>query len=152
MAKFLNRERLKRKFAAMPRAVRKQVETDLITSAKELNSFQRRLVPVDKGTLATSIRYEVEQGAEFGVVVKAGGTPATRREVRQGSGEFTDEAPLVEFGTGPHRLKGKFAGALHPGTKPQPFFFGPYRASKKRIKSRSARGIGKAVRQIAGKK
>ena len=28
---------------------------------------------------------------------------------------------FVEFGTGPHRNGGKFAGSRHPGTAPEPF-------------------------------
>lgn len=132
--------------------MRQQMEEDIVASAEELNSFQRRLVPVGStGALAGSIRYEVQRGTEFSVTLKAGGTAATQREVREGSGIMTDEAVLAEFGTKPHRLGGKFKGALHPGTKPVPFFFGPYRASKKRIKSKSSRGINKAAKKIAGK-
>lgn len=150
MAKVEGRERLKRKFAAMPKAVRKAVTDSLIQSAKELNAFQRRLVPKDTGALAASIRYEPEsEGETFRVAIKAGGTPQTKREVRKGSGIFTDEAILKEFGTKPHEAAGKFRGALIPAEPAQPFFYPPYRAMKKQIRARVSRAIGKAVKQVA---
>lgn len=146
MVKIEGREALNRKFAAMPEAVRAEVLKSVPSSAEELASLQRRLAPHDKGNLQASIRVEHD---EFRAKVIAGGTASTRREVRKGSGQFTDEAILMEFGTRPHRIGGKFAGARHPGTPARPFFFPAYRALKKRIKSRISRSITTGIKKIA---
>lgn len=75
-------------------------------------------------------------------------------------------ARQVEFGTKPHTIAPKSTqGALfingrwlapgeavqHPGTAPQPFFYGPFRARKKGAKRAVARAISKAVKETAGK-
>lgn len=149
MAKIEGRERLKRKFQAMPAVVKQEIEKAIRTSAAELVGMQKRLVPQDKGTLAESIRFTIEEGTEFRALVQAGGTEATRREVRKGSGEFTDEAILVEFGTKAHKAGGEFKGAKIPAQPARPFFFPAYRALRKRIKSRIARSITTGIKKVA---
>lgn len=141
------RQALKRKFERMPQAVRQAVEAALPAAAAELVSLQKRLAPFDTGALRASIRQEPSKTAEgYGVNVVAGGTTGTRREVREGSGVFTDTARLIEFGTKKHRNKGKFAGSLHPGTTARPFFFPAYRAIKKRLKSKLSAAIRKGIK------
>lgn len=146
MVKIEGKDQLLRKFRAMPRAVQDEVRRQVSASAGDVRDMQRRLAPKDKGVLAASIRVEVD---EFRAKVIAGGTPQTRREVRKGSGEFTDEAILAEFGTKPHRNKGKFAGTMHPGTPPRPFFWPAYRSMKKRIKGQLSRAITKGIKKAA---
>lgn len=84
-------------------------------------------------------------------------------------------ARFVEFGTAAHSLQKKEvvlswvdvvrngiryrqrvrhktafgAPETHPGSAPHPFFYGPFRANKKRIKSVVSRAIGKAVKAAA---
>lgn len=60
-------------------------------------------------------------------------------------------AHLVEFGTAPHPQGGKFKGTEHPGTSPQPFFFPPYRALRRRVKARITRAMKKAIKTSAVK-
>lgn len=146
MAKIEGMDKLKQKFQRMPQAVRDEILKAIPASAGELVAMQKRLAPRDKGALENSIRYEADQ---FRAVVMAGGTAATRREVRKGSGQFTDEAVLVEFGTKPHIVGGKFAGAKHPGTPARPFFFPAWRAMKKRIKGRLSRSITTGIKKVA---
>jgi hypothetical protein len=147
MAKIIGAEALKRKFREMPGAVQAEVKKAVPDAADELVGMMQRLAPRNKGVLVASIRRE--QLEEFRAAVIAGGTPATRREIRKGSGQFTDEAILAEFGTKPHRVGGKFKGARHPGTAPQPFFYSSWRAMKKRIKSKIARSITTGIKKVA---
>lgn len=86
-------------------------------------------------------------------------------------------ARFVEFGTAPHPLRkggvvtvwltvrrlGRVfrqryrrqtkpvGGPMHPGARARPFFFGPFRALKRRIRSRVSRAIGRAVKEVAGR-
>lgn len=147
MAKIIGLEALKRKFRALPGAVQAEVKKAVPDAADELVGMMQRLAPRNKGALVASIRRE--QREEFRAVVIAGGTQATKREARKGSGQFTDEAILAEFGTKPHRIGGKFKGARHPGTAAQPFFYPAWRASKKRIKSKLSRSITTGIKKVA---
>lgn len=150
MAKMEGRDALKRKFDRMPQAVRQAVAAALPAAAAELVAMQKRLAPSDTGALRASIRQEPSREAEgFGVKVIAGGTAETRREVRKGSGIFTDVAKIAEFGTKKHRNQGKFAGSLHPGTKARPFFYPAYRAIKTRLRSKVSRAMRNAIKQGA---
>lgn len=110
--------RLKARWARIPAAMRAQVRPAIDTGADELVAFQQRLAPVDDGTLRASIRKE-EGPHMLAVDVKAGSRKAFY-------------ARFVEFG-------------VH-GRPAHPFFYPPYRALKRRIRSRIGRAIGKAVR------
>lgn len=147
MAQVIGKEALRRKFRALPAAVKAEVRKVVPESAAELVGMMRRLAPSRTGMLVGSIR--AEQTDEFAASVVAGGTAATRREVRKDSGMFTDEAILAEFGVKPHKLGGLFEGAMHPGTPPRPFFYPSWRAMKKPIKSRIARSITKGIKKVA---
>jgi hypothetical protein len=149
MATIEGRERLRLKFQALPGAIRAEVQKAVRTSAEELVGLQKRLAPQDKGALRDSIRYEITEGEEYRATVMAGGTEATKREVRKGSGVFTDEAILKEYGTKPHPAGGKFAGAKIPAEPARPFFFPAYRALRKRIKGRISRAITTGVKKAS---
>jgi hypothetical protein len=141
---------LNRKFRAMPVEVRRAIEKSVPAAGAELAGMVKRLAPTDKGNLRDSVRVEPEPGAEgFGVLVIAGGTPATKREVRQSSGVVLDEALMVEDGTKPHRNKGRFAGSWNPGVKARPFFFPAYRALKKLLRGRMSRAMSEAIKKVA---
>jgi hypothetical protein len=148
MAKIEGLEALKRKFRAMPAAVRGEIAKSVPTSAAELVGMQKRLVPKGKThALENSIRYEMV--TDFKALVIAGGTSETKREVRKGSGEFTDETILVEFGTKAHKARGKFKGARIPAQPARPFFFPAYRALKRRLKGRISRSISTGIKKVA---
>jgi hypothetical protein len=149
MAKIEGREKLRAKFKALPQAARDAIGKAVRQSAEDLVGLQQRLVPIEKGTLRDSIRFEIFEGEEFRATVIAGGTAATRRELRKGSGRFTDEAVLAEFGTHAHRAGGKFRGALIPAEPPRAFFYPAWRAMKKPIKSRISRAITSAAKKVA---
>jgi HK97 gp10 family phage protein len=147
--KMQGRESLIKKLHALPYSVQAAMRTAVPVAADDLAAMQQRLVAVNKGALRQSIR--TEKADDLRTLVIAGGTAATRREIRKGSGVFTDEAILVEFGVKPHRLGGKFKGAMHKGTPARPFFFPAYRAMKKRIKSKISRDVNKAIKQVVAK-
>lgn len=149
MVSVKGRERLRAKFRRMPEKVRAAVVGTLPLAADDLVAMQKRLAPHDKGNLRESIRKEAfeNQDDAYRIKVVAGGTAATRRVVREGSGKVIDEAVLIEFGTKKHKAGGKFAGARIPDQPPRPFFFPAYRALKRRIKSKIARAISKAVKE-----
>lgn len=109
---------LKRRWGKIPARMKVAVKDAIDKSAEELVSMQRRLVPVDDGDLRDSIR--VEPGRhELSVDVKAGDKKAFY-------------AAMVEFGT--------------LNASPQPFFFPPYRALRRRIRGRITRALRKAVK------
>jgi HK97 gp10 family phage protein len=135
MAKVEGRGELKRKFAAMPRAVREEVKAALVKSADELVGMQKRLVPVKTGALRDSIHYEIEDDG-LRATVTAGDKEAFY-------------ARFVEFGTPPHENQGEFKGSENPGAPARPFFFVSYRALRKPIKSRLSRAITAGIKKVA---
>jgi HK97 gp10 family phage protein len=146
--KMQGRESLLRKLHALPYSVQAAMRTSVPMVADSLAAMQQRLAPLGgTGALKASIRTEKIDDLKTAVI--AGGTAETRREIRQGSGVFTDEAILVEFGVKRHKLGGKFKGAIHKGTPARPFFYPAYRAMKKSIKSKISRDVGKAIKQVA---
>ncbi len=73
-------------------------------------------------------------------------------------------ARFVEFGTKPHKIEptntqgalyigGRWLksgeGVEHPGARPKPFFYGPYRARKKPAKRAVARATSRAIKLAA---
>ena len=125
-------------------ATRKTVSRNALKKAGEpIKAAMESLAPVDDGvlkgsiTISTKIKGEVgkaaysqamRQGFDKASAVKAmrdarraakGTAPPVIMYV--GPGERAFHAHLVEFGTAPHIVGGKFAGARHPGTAPQPF-------------------------------
>lgn len=121
MVKIEGLAHLKKRLASLPQKIRTEVKASLETSADELVAFQRRLVPVDRGDLRDSI-LKRDGRHELSVEVVAGNNKAFY-------------AAMVEFGT--------------VNAPAQPYFFPPYRALKKRIKSRTSRAVKKAVKANA---
>lgn len=118
MAKVEGLEHLKKRLARLPQGIRARVRAALDKSADELVGIQQRLVPVDQGDLRDSLQKR-EGRHDLSVDVVAGNKKAFY-------------APFVEFGT-----------AKAPA---EPFFFPPYRAMRKRIKSRTSRAVRAAVK------
>lgn len=83
-------------------------------------------VPVDKGTLRDSIAVSSKlDKRQAGQHRKMFRDDKASVEMFVGPsynlGKGGRHAHLVEFGTKPHANGGKFAGTMHPGTRPQPF-------------------------------
>ncbi len=132
--KIEGRDRLRRKIAALPGAIRAELMKALVTSGAEINGLQRRFVPREDGVLAGTIDM-IEKPADLQVVLVAGG-PATTRPVRDGADAEYDYAFGQEFGT--------------QEMPANPFFFPGYRLGKKRAKSRISRAINQAAKKVAG--
>lgn len=119
MAKVEGLARLKRRFAKLPQRMKTEVRLSLEKSADELVEFQKRLAPDDPRTAAPDLKSSIR---------KRDGRHELSVEV------FTDDfkAAWLEFGT--------------VNMSARPYFFPAYRASKKRIKSRTSRAVKKAVK------
>lgn len=167
--KFEGRESLLRKLKAMPQAVRDPIRQALDQGSDEILKMQRRLVKMVSGDLHDSLQKtwgggRVRYSQQWGRQEDAGDPDLT---VRLSAGNSKVRyAHLVEFGTAPHstvkgaskyRKKGMVHAATsdpkrqHPGSKPQPFFFPPYRARRRRVRSRVARATSRSVRAMVGK-
>lgn len=151
--KLEGRKRLLAKMAALPAEVRSAIKQALAEGADEITDMQKRLAPVKTGDLRNSIvqtwgghrvRY-----SSLNATAGAGDPDLTVR-ISAGNSKVR-YAHLIEFGTAPHINGGKFVGSQHPGTKAQPFFYPPYRALRKRVKSRITRATTKAAKKVAGK-
>lgn len=128
------RERLSRKLAALPAAVKAEIRDAIATSAAEIVALAKSLVPVNRGELKDSI------GWNFGKVPK-GSTVLAEAHAGDLSAwiwagdEVAFYARWVEFGT----VK----------MKAHPYFFVSYRAGRKRAKSRISRATTKAAKKVA---
>lgn len=174
-----SRERTLRILSAVPKVVRERLRPVIEAQAAEVVAMQKRLVPAESGALRKSIRwrmgsFEVASSANLtagggrrggakggGLAVK--GDPDLTATIVAGD-RVAFYARFVEFGTKAHRIRPRTRGGSlaiggrvlapgevvsHPGARPKPFFFGPFRASRKRIKRRVATATGKAVREAA---
>jgi HK97 gp10 family phage protein len=143
--------RLQRKMTRdIPQAARHAAALSVTQGAQEIANLQQNLVPYDDGALHDSI-----------VVTPPGGTtppysqPGGFQRAREGQAIITAGntdvryAHLVEYGSAPHEVGGLFAGAQHPGTAAQPFFWPAYRALRTRVKSRITRAVTKAIKDGA---
>lgn len=151
-----NRDRLLKKLAELPEAMRKAVGPAMDQGADEIVALQKRLAPKKSGALARSIKkvkgsYRPDNANVRGVGVGSEGIegdPDLSVHVVAGDAEAF-YAAFVEFGTAPHVNGGKFAGTEHPGAKAQPFFYPAYRALRKRTKARITRAGRKAAKEMA---
>jgi HK97 gp10 family phage protein len=153
MAKIEGLERLKKRFDRLPANVFDEVGKAIETGANEIADMQKRLAPVRTGALRDSIAVSLDgkppRYAAFrpkkgrnAVAPEAGVTAvitAGNPEVRY--------AHLVEFGTAPHVVGGKFKGAEHPGARAEPFFYPAYRVLKRRVRGRISRAFSKGVKK-----
>lgn len=140
-------DQLKAKLAKLPLAAKLAATEALMQGANELADMQRRLVPVDDGDLRASI-VVTPPGATTPPYSQPGGsrTAGPLEAIVTAGNTDVRYAHLVEFGAAPHVAGGKFKGAQHPGMRAEPFFWPSYRALRRRIKSRTARAISKAIK------
>lgn len=132
-------ERLKRKLAKIPEAVKRRAQADLMLAGREINMLQRSLAPRDDGTLQGTIRTEPLNDGTIGVVIKAGG-PATTKPVRnseKGNAPVYDYALAQEYGT--------------QDMAPNPFFWPGHKARKGTAKARARKSVKEAIREAIGK-
>jgi len=144
------RGKLLAKLAALPSKSKALIGEALRSGADEIVAAQKRLAPVRTGELRDSIvatsgneRIAYSQG------VGGAGDPDLSVRISAGNKDVR-YAHLVEFGAAPHKAGGMFEGADHPGARARLFFFPPYRALRKRVKSRVGRATKKAAREVAG--
>lgn len=153
------RDKTLAKLKAMPLAARAAIRTALKTGSDQIVGMQKRLVPIDSGDLRDSIRAEwgdVALASSANLASAGGGTTLIKGDpdltVTIVAGNDTAYyARFVEFGTAPHEQGGWAEGTQHPGTRPRPFFYGPWRASRKRLKGNVSRAINKAAKQVAAR-
>lgn len=144
-------DRLRRKLTkTIPEAARARIKEALEASANEAVAQMKRLAPVDDGDLQASISWtwgDAPKGA-LALATSTKSVDGMRVTIFAGNAEAY-YARFVEFGTSPHRNKGKFAGSQHPGTRAQPFFFPGWRIARKKVKGRVTRAIRAAAREAA---
>ncbi len=127
-------ERLKRRLAAVPVAVKQAVTPALIKGGEEIAAAQKALAPEDTGALRDSITVTPPGQATPAYSQPGGSTVAGENEVLVTAGNSEVRYPhLVEFGT-----------AKAPA---QPFFWAGFRLTRKRAQNRVKRSIKKAVRE-----
>ncbi len=143
--KIQNIDRLKRKLAAMPRVAKEEIRQALEQSAEEIVGVMRSMVPVDKGTLRSSIGWTwgappdgasafAQAGGEAGLVITIyAGSNATYVSGARGV-EFQN-AFLQEFGSAKMSAN--------------PFFRPAWRLNKKRARGRITRATTKAAKKAA---
>lgn len=165
MAKVTGLRSLEAKLKRIPKAARSAIKQALAEGADDMVSTMKSLAPVSSsgshGWQPGMLRESVVATFGDGSVPKyaAFRTRRGRRAIKSNDPDLsvtisagnTDVryAHLVEFGTKPHPNKGKFAGTMHPGTPPQPFFFPGYRAHKKSVKARITRAINRSAKKVA---
>lgn len=150
-ARFLGREKLKRRFAALPEKVREQIGVEFAKGAQDLVAMQRRLAPKKTGKLRESITWR--WGFEGRVKYSQGGGSRAPGAMKTGllnivvsaGNAQVRYAHLVEFGASAHVAGGIFEGVRHPGAPAQPFFFVSYRAKRRALKARAKRALRKGI-------
>lgn len=150
VARWIGKEKLKRRLRALPAAVKAQVRVALEKSATDLVAAQRRNAPALTGNLKRAIKWKWgsargNRGAlePFTTTIHIAELPGVSKQPRT-------YAHLVEFGAAAHRAGGQFEGAEIPATPPQPYFYPTYRFKRKSIRSRIKRGVKKAIATTKG--
>ncbi len=135
--RWAGRERLRKRFRKLPQLAKEEARKGFVSGADEVVAMMKRLAPRGKtGNLAASIQWV------YAKVRGNGGLIAIRIRAWSRKVKY---AHLVEFGTAPHKQGGRFKGTMHPGTRPQPFFYPSWRALKKRFLNLQRRGFRKAI-------
>ena len=135
--RWVGRERLKKRFKKLPPLAKEEARKGMQAGANEIVAMMKRLAPRgDSGNLVESIHWMWTK------VRGAGGLIGLKIRAFSAKVRY---AHLVEFRTAPHKQGGRFKGTMHPGTKPQPFFYPSYRALKKRYLNLQRRDFRKAI-------
>lgn len=158
---------LQAKLKRIPRDARSAIRQALAEGSDNMVSTMQSLAPVSSsgthgwqpGHLRASIRAtfgdgQVPKYAAFrnrrGRRAVVSNDPDLSVTITAGD-EDVRYAHLVEFGTKPHKNKGKFRGTDNPGTAARPFFYPGYRAHRRQVKARITRAITRAAKASAGR-
>lgn len=160
-AKFVGREVLTEKLRKLVPNAEKEYAQAIETSAKELANSIRSRAPRDSGEYVASINADKLSN-------RTGKSQVGIQQTKDQNawGIYANYIwRFIEYGTKSHIIKAKNAKRLfwrtdagnsataaqvsHPGQAAQPHIFPTYRAMRKRIRSRVARSINKAVRAVA---
>jgi len=155
LASISGRTELQRKLKLIPEAIKPPIKAAIAAGAEDVSEMQRRLVVERSGDLRESIvwRWGTEARVAYSTLSSAKrgtGDPSMAAILSAGNVDVR-YAHLVEHGTAPHPIGGFFKGQglTHPGTAPRPFFFPPYRAKRRAVKTRITRAMTKALREVA---
>lgn len=148
-------ERLRRKFPRMLAAMEKAAADTIAASATAVVAKQKGYAPVDDGDLKASIGFTMGEYRPSHPNVR-GISSKTSKSGKTGATIFAGDekafyAAFVEFGTAPHRNGGRFAGTMHPGSLPHPFFWPAWRLLKSGIKRKMTKAIKDAAVKTAGR-
>ena len=143
--KIAGKQRFLSQIAALPAAMRAEIQKALVVSAEETNDLQQRFAPVKDGKLQRSIGYvlgdEAPEGAGLSTAPAKGSTDLT---VTMFAG---DASTIVENSRG---VQFQNAVLQEFGTKKMtrnPFFFPGFRIGKKRAKPRLARAVSAGAKK-----
>jgi HK97 gp10 family phage protein len=158
--KFLGREALTKKLQKLVPEAEKEYAAAIEKSAKELANAIRAAAPEVSGEYKSSIEAIKVSGRN-----KLAAVGITQTKDPHAWGVYASYIwRFIEFGTKAHIIRprkldflsffrgGKLVTAKqvkHPGSNPRPHIFPTYRAMRKRIRSRVARAVNKAVRKVA---
>lgn len=159
-AKFLGREALTKKLQKLVPEAEKEYAVAIEKGARELANAIRAAAPVDSGEYRDSI--EAMRASDRKRLSQVG---LTQTKDPHAWGVYASYIwRFIEFGTRAHVIRPRkldflswFRGGKlvtvkevhHPGQAAQPHVFPTYRAMRKRIRSRVARAVNKAVRKVA---
>jgi HK97 gp10 family phage protein len=135
-------DRLSKRLAAIPKAVRDAVQPALQTSGQELVDEMQHLAPVSKD----GAHGNPPGAMRDSIVMTPGGQTTPPYSEPGGSQVVPDNAVAITAGN----THVRYAHLVEYGTTKmaaEPYFWPAYRLLKKRITSRTKRAIGKAVRE-----
>lgn len=141
--------RLKRKLRQLPIAAQQQIRPALEQGAQQIVDLAKRLAGDDE-RLVASIGWTWGDAPDGAMVLASRRAGGLRITVYAGD-DRAFWARWREFGTRPRPNKGRFAGTMHPGTPPRPFFYPSYRALRRTVKGRVSRAITRSVKQVAAR-
>jgi HK97 gp10 family phage protein len=131
---FTNRVRLQRRLKAIPLAVRRALKAQNAVNAAELVETVKGFMPVDDGTLRSSVKHQdVSDSTRISQRVSAGGA-ATTKPVRSSS---KGNAPLYDYA-----LAQEYGTEKMPAN---PAFWPAWRLKRRRFKARMSRAAKKAI-------
>lgn len=139
--------RLLRKLKVLPEAARAELRIALAQQADEVVEMMKRLAQGNRliGSIGWTWGGKAPKGSMAVATVGKGDLTIT---IFAGNAEVF-WARWEEFGTTPHEVGGKFAGAEHPGTAPRAFFYPSWRAMRKTVKSKLRKASREAARKVA---
>ena len=130
----------------IPQTIQKAARDAMEKGAQEVVDMMKRLVPRDTGELASTIGWTWGDAPAGSMIIGEVGNHsyktmriviyAGNEKTRVGSRNQFQLARLMEFGT--------------QNMRAHPFFYGSWRANRKRVRSRITRNIRNAIKKEAG--